>query len=41
MVMLCGKRDGEGQEAPAEASEAEEPAGTSEAAGIDDSEIPF
>lgn len=41
MVMLGGKRNGEGQEATAEVSEAEEPAGTSEAAGIDDSDVPF
>ena len=41
MVMLGGKRNGAGQEAPADVSEADEPAGNSEAAGIDDSEIPF
>jgi single-strand DNA-binding protein len=41
MVMLGGKRNGEGHETHADASDAEDPAGASEAAGIDDSDIPF
>lgn len=41
MVMLGGKRNGEAEEGSAEISEAVEPAGSSEPAGIDDSDIPF
>ena len=41
MVMLGGKRNGEVEAAPSEISEAAEPVGSSEAAGIDDSDIPF
>jgi len=41
IVLLGGRRNGEGQEAPAEASDGEGPAGISEPAGIDDSDIPF
>ena len=41
MVMLGGKRNGDTGESPGDISEATEAAGKSEAAGIDDSDIPF
>ncbi|MBZ5497792.1 MAG: single-stranded DNA-binding protein [Acidobacteriia bacterium] len=41
MVMLGGKRNAEAEEAPSEESEAAEPVGSSEATGIDGSDIPF
>ena len=41
MVMLGGKRNGDTGESPGDISESAEPAGNSEAAGIDDSDIPF
>ena len=41
MVMLGGRRNGDTGESPGDISETAEPAGNPEAAGIDDSDIPF